>query len=432
MRRTWIRPRVRVAGGMALLFVLYGILFAVQQEKEKRATRLSDVTAGTVTGVRLAFSQETAAELKRENGRFLFVEPYAGVLAEPRAIDQYLAVVQRLPVRRRWALADDPSPYGIGPESPRLVLITPFHERVYVLGNRNPVAPEFYVYLPHTHEIALIPAPAVAVFQARAIDFRNRRVFPADGTVTGWTVQGVGRPLVQGEKRGEEWWAAEEDGPFVPCDRRQAMTLVDRINGVRLTDFDALDKKRSLAEAGLLAPPTRLTVLFSTGPAVDLVFSNSSADSRSLTVAVNGEIVGGVPPSFVDGLPRGRADIERKNLIDFPLQAIGRFTVVRDGTTAVYEKERGKWVRLGRERRPVDLRAVQSFFLKLAKIKIEKFEFGETVEAVDREYAFFKADGESLLVLRLGVESFGQVPASFPEAPYRFTIPSSDLDQLGI
>ena len=118
-------------------------------------------------------------------------------------------------------------------------------------------------------------------------------------------------------------------------------------------------------------------------------------------------------------------------MVDFALSTIVRFAITRDEVTAVYEKQRGQWVRLGRERRPVDVRKVQLFLLALAKIEIKSFDFSGTVDPVARQYAFFDGDGNTLLDLRLGTESAGEVPATFAEAPYRFTIPAKDVDGLG-
>ena len=115
-----------------------------------------------------------------------------------------------------------------------------------------------------------------------------------------------------------------------------------------------------------------------------------------------------------------------------PLSAITRFTSVQDSVTALYEKQRGHWVRLGRERRPVDLRVVQTFLAALAKIKIASFDVSGTVEPVARQYTFYDGDGTTLLDLRLGTESAGQVPAAVGGTASRFSIPANDVEPLNL
>lgn len=423
--------RARVGGLLTASFAIYGLLFTVHRRREKRDHRLIDVPANTWTGLKVFSGENASLELKREDGAFRFVHPYAGVPVEGQAIRNFLGVLERVPVRRRWKEKEDRTKYGIGPASPRIVLLGPKGEVTFALGNKNPVAPEFFVAPLDSDEITLIPAPSAALFQVRGMDFRNRKLMASDSVLSGWTWRTPGRPPIQGEKRGAEWTIAEGDGPFVPGDRRQADALEDRIRSLRLSDFEALDRNLSLKEAGVSSPLAQLTLRFSSGPAVEWAFG-AMAGKDVHTVAVDGVIRGGVPTSFLAGGPQRGADLQRKNVVDFPLSAITRFTSVQDSVTALYEKQRGHWVRLGRERRPVDLRVVQTFLAALAKIKIASFDVSGTVEPVARQYTFYDGDGTTLLDLRLGTESAGQVPAAVGGTASRFSIPANDVEPLNL
>ncbi len=421
---------------VAVAAVVYGGLLWRQQAVERREKRLVSFRAKEVSEVRLTGwvgeegdkSIGIAFHLKKEKDDFVFVEPYPGVAADQRALKNYLSVLERVPVRRRWEQSDDVHRFGVEPDSPRLTVGLGGWSFDLVVGNSNPVGAEVFVYNLTSKEMALVPATVGALFRVQAMDLRVRRIVPV-GDVRGWTLERPGRAGLIAEIRDSEWMVSEGTGPFFPADRSAARGVEQRLVRLYLTDFDAVDRRLSLEAAGLSRPLARLTIQVSSGPATVLTFGRGE-NPRVLNVAVDGEVRGGVGVDFLDAWP-GLAHLKKQALVDFPLASVTRFTVERDESLAVYEKQRGKWYRLGRERRLVDPRGVQGFLLALAKVKIESLDFSGEVEVPQSRYVFFNSEGERVMDLVLGEKKDGVVTASFGGARYRFLLPADETDQWG-
>ncbi len=439
-------------GAVGLSTVFYAGLVWRQRVVEQREQRLVSIRAKDVTGFRVVGGETTFVDLKRDGNGFVFVAPYPGVAADQRAVKNFLSVLERLPARRRWEQSGDLSLFGVGPQSPRLTV--ELGERVIVLavGNRNPVGAEVFVHIvkfnlpfpssaPSGHllprgegnsindgEIALVPTTAGALFQVQGMDFRGRRILP-EGELLAWSLDRPGRGVLKAEIHDHEWMVSEGTGPVYPSDRSAARDVAQRINRLRLSDFESVDRRLSLDASGLSNPVARLTVQVSSGPAVVLTLGRGE-NPRVLNLAVNGEVRGGVFIDFLDPWP-ALSQLRKKSLVDFPLASVTRFTVERDESLAVYEKQRGKWYRLGRERRLVDPRGVQAFLLALAKVKIESFDFSGSVEVPQRRYVLLNSDGERVMDLVLGENIDGVVSAAFGGARYRFLLEASETDQWG-
>jgi hypothetical protein len=415
-------------GAVGLLMVCYAGLVWRQRVVGQREQRLVSIRAKDVTGFRVVAGESISVDLKRDDNGFVFVAPYPGVAAEQRAVKNYLTVLERLPARRRWDQSGDLSLFGVGPQSPRLIVDLGQTSIILVVGNRNPVGPEVYVCNLTAKEVALVPDTAGVLFQVQGMDFRGRRLLP-EGAVRGWSLERPGRGVLNAEIRDNEWMVSEGTGPFYPSDRSAARDTAQRIGRLRLSDFESVDRRLSLDAAGLASPAARLTVRVSSGPAVVLTLGRGQ-NPRVLNVAVNGEVRGGIFVDFLDPWP-SLAQLRKHALVDFPLASVTRFTVERDESLAVYEKQRGKWYRLGRERRLVDPRGVQTFLLALAKVRIESFDFSGSVEVPQRRYVLFNSDGERVMDLVLGENKDGVVPAAFGGARYRFSLAAAETDLWG-
>lgn len=415
-------------GAVGLLILCYAGLVWRQRVVAQREQRLVSIRANDVTAIRVVVGELTAVDLKREANGFVFVAPYPGVAADQRAVKNYLSVLERLPARRRWEQSGDLSLFGVGTQSPRLSVELGERSIVLAVGNRNPVGPDVYVLNLTAKEVALVPATAGALFQVQGMDFRGRRILP-EGELLGWSLDRPGRAMLNAEIRDHEWMVSEGTGPFYPSDRTAARNVAQRINRMRLSDFESVDRRLSLDAAGLSKPVARLTVQVSSGPPAVLTLGRGE-NPGVLNLAVNGEVRGGVFVEFLDPWPT-LAQLRKQSLVDFPLASVTRFTLERDASLAVYEKQRGKWYRLGRERRLVDPRGVQGFLLALAKVKIESFDFSGSVEVPQRRYVLFNSDGERVMDLLLGENKDGVVLAAFGGARYRFSLPAAETDLWG-
>lgn len=431
--------------GLAVLAAFYAGLVWHQHHAARREERLVSFRAKDVTEVRLTRGEvktesgqySTLFELKKEGNGFVFLHPYPGVAADSKAINNYLSVLERVPVRRRWDQKGNLSAFGVGPDSPQLVVGVGDRAVVLAAGKKNPVGSELFVFQHFGSSIdgekdegdmALVSMAAGALFQVQPMDFRARRVFP-EGSVRRWMLERPGTPAVNAELINNQWMVSESSGPFFPTDRSAAHDPVQRIVRLRLSDFESLDKQFSLESAGLSSPVARLTVYLSTGPGTVLTLGQGQ-NAGALNAAVNGEIRGGVSTDFLEYWP-SLAQLRKRRLVDFPLATVTRFTVERDDSLAVYEKQRGKWYRLGRERRPVDPRGVQAFFLALAKVEIDSFDFSASVESPQRRYVFYNSDSEQVMDMALGEKLDGKTPASFGAGRYRVFLSAEETDQWG-
>lgn len=400
---------------LSFLFVIYFVSKGCINARKSAELALFGIDIKSVNIVSIFNGTNRASVIIEKNDEgYLFNFPYKGLKADDGAVKKYFAILGKITVAKNIGHVDNNSldGYGISARSPRVTLKSGMREETIVLGNKNPVAPQNYIYKGGPGQLCLIENTASAVFYVLPENFRNQRAVDIDsGVVAGIDINSKNNYIYR--RDGKDWYVTEiNSGQEYLCDKNKMDAFISVLTSLEVTDFKPCDENYSLARCGLDSPDVSIGIKTSSSTLKTITLGDQYGHDK-IYFAVDDKVAGGTNASFADEILRPLAYFKRDKVIDFNMAGAIRFTSSDGETTADYEKKRGRWYKTLRRRFQFDEQKVQQFFTALDGLKIEKYFFGVPFGAVKKEYTFYNRKGEELLGLIIGETSDGYTKISF-------------------
>jgi hypothetical protein len=348
--------------------------------------------------------------LKRSGKKYIFQEPFEDIAAEQEQTTLFLTELAKLYRRKDLGEVAEASlkDFGFTPRSPRITLERGTKKTTFVLGTHSAVSPAWYVYDPDTKHLYLTDQPAVGLFVAVPEAFRDRNLVPcADADILSAEVKKANGRSFSLKKEGDDWYVTENGREYL-ADKSRTAQYLKSLALLLVRDFDPYDNGVTPAQAGLASPRETLSVRASSNVAADVAFGSLYGDNRAY-VGVNGKLRGGTDTKHMRDLCDPTTSFVRTDLIDFPLAAVVSFTSKGADMTYTYERDRGKWYRTGKKKRPFEDEKMYAFFMALSGIKAEKFFFDGALGDITKEFVFYDRRDKVLLHAQFGATTDGYV-----------------------
>lgn len=405
-------PILRKTNISVLLFVLFIVLLiswmishVFISARQAERTRLFVINTDDVASITIE-AKDVKTVIVRSSGTYVFRSPYDGKPADPHKVRAYCDALAQLPIIRRIGTfeVDASSPFGITPSSARVTIEHGRQIAEAILGRNSPVADQCYVYLPSRKTVVLTQLFARQLLEFPPEQFRDNQLLafkPTDVVAIDVKRPSSGISL----NKVDNVWMMREDpsGKTYVCDTRAVVDLATALSSVAIDDFTPADKNFTIASCGLDTPRVAFTVTASSGTRLGGALGSFYGDKR-VYAARDGAVAGGVSAQWVTILSTQTTAYLRTYIIDFAPGRIASFIRTVNDETDIYDKERGKWFRTAKIRRPYDLEKMNMFLFYLSALKAERVFDENNLGAVTAEYIFRDKDGTPLLKLQIGDE----------------------------
>lgn len=405
-------PMLRKTNPTTLLTVLFFVLlgsFIVSHllisARRAERTRLFVVDPDEVASITIE-SDDARTVIVRSSDSYVFRSPYEGKQADARKVRAYCEALAKLPILRDLGTFEmrTSTPFGITPSKARVTIEHGSRKSQAILGRNNPVEDQCYVYLPSRSAVVLTPLSARQLMEFPPEQFRDNQLLvfkPADIDAIEIQRRSSGMSF---HKTDNVWTVREKpSGKTYVCDTRAVENLATALSSVAIDDFTPADSNFSLSVCGLDKPRLTMTVTDSSGTQRSAALGSLYGNTR-VYAARAGSVAGGVSAEWTTILSTHTAAYHRTYLIDFTPGRIVSFTRTANDESDTYDKQRGKWFRTAKLRRPYDLEKMNMFLFYLSALKAERV-FGEDeLGAVSVAYVFRDRDGVQLLKIEIGGE----------------------------
>ena len=419
------------------LLPIYVISYIYIANNRDITGKLLRVKTNTITAIKITNPTNNIILSKNEKG-FVFSQPFAGIAADDDVIKKYFTLLSKLTVKRDLGAYDENAAqtFGITPASARIELQSSGKKTVFIVGKRNPVDPQNYIYVPEMRKLLLSENIIEMLCNTRPEDFRKRGLFTFDsGDVKAIEIQLLGARNLTFAKEAGDWYVRDvKAGREYLCDSADAQALAERAAKLLINDFAPLDKHIQLNNSGLKAPHASLLIATSSSPVHRLDIGNTYKDNLQY-VALDGEVRGGISSQFLLQISTPTSAYFRTTLADFLPARLISFTSSSNSASEVivtYDKQRGKWYRTAKKRRPFEDDKIDSFMNAIFSLKVGTFIFNEPLGTVEKEFSFYDRTGRLLMCLQIGGRYGDYIKAQLKGKRSVFGIEKGLVDKLDL
>ena len=343
-------------------------------------------------------------------GGFFFVSPFGGVVAEGKEVESFLDEFAKVSVKANLGTKDNEalSEFGIGKNSPWVMVTSRGREDALILGVRDPVWPGNYVLKKDRGELVITDRYVENLFLRLPESFRKRNVFEEkQSDISAFSIARKDMSI-SFRKYGEGWYLKESDSAEIyPSDTARTDDFLSRMMALEVRDFKSRDGWFSPEGCGLTSPRCSLTVFFATGT-VKVLDVGNVYDNDKVYVGLNGQVRGGVPAVFLDDLFRSATYFVMYDITSFSPSRVAAFTVKEDFEYK-FEKKRGRWYRTGKKTRRTSNEIAGRVLLAASRLRAERFFFDQPLGEVRSEYVFYDRYGKEISRILIGDASEGYV-----------------------
>jgi len=427
-RSTLVLFLVLVALGAYIFFVERKREPATEGEAEVKK-KVFSIEAGKFEELQLTASGGDQTTLTKQGERWKIVSPVAAEAdeGEVSGITSNLASLEQQRVIDEKAA--DLKPYGLDTPRIRVGFRAAGDKAVkrLLLGSKTPTGGDMYAKLEDGPAVFLVSGFLDSTFDRSTFDLRDKAVLKIDrDKVDGIELQSSSE-TIRFAKAQDAWslaapvQARADFGAVEGLLGRVATARMKAIVEPEATDLKKYGLDQPAYTLGLSAGSARSALLVG-GPAPDGQFYAKDA-SRPVVFAIDAVLV--------DDLKKAPADYRMKDLFEFRTFTGSRLEFTRDGTTSIFEKQKGKdkdapekWA-LAQPKKDVEEAKILDFLSRLTNLRADTFvdalpagaAQAAAVKALSSEgkkedtVTFFKA-GEDVYAARPGEPGAAKVTAS--------------------
>ncbi len=419
---------------LLILLPIYIVSYLVISSRRDLAGKLLKIKSANITAIEVT-NAAGRSSLKKQGTGFVFTEPFSGIAADDDSTKKFFNLFSKLTVKRDLGVYDENGArtFGITASSPKVQISEGDKKTVFILGRRSTVEPQSYIYNPETKKLLLTENIAEVLGNVKPEDFRERRLFNFEAPdIKSVDVQLNGGRRMLFNKEGADWYVSDmRTGRRYLCDGDSAAYFAALVAKTSIIDFTPLDHPVAKNTAGLNSPRATLAITTSSAPVHRLEIGNTY-DKDRLYTALDGAPSGGIPSQFLLQLSTPTASYFRTTLADFMPGRIARFTSAGGDVPVIYEKNRGRWYRTAKKKRPFEDEKIELFMNVLFNLKIGTFIFDEPLGTVEKEYTFYDRDGKTLMNLQIGGKSGEYRKVQFKDKHGVFGIDRAQIEALDL
>jgi hypothetical protein len=376
---------------------LAAYIFLVEQKREpstgeKPKEKLFTLDKGKVKEITVARTAGETIRLVKSGADWRMAEPMA-VAADTTAVESLLSSLEGLEVQDEAAASSERlADYGLGAPRLQLTVVADGAKEPLrlLLGEKLVDGSGVYAKVPDKPRVFTIASYVESSLDKKAFDLRDRDFLKIKrDAVKTLAVQGPeGRYALARDDKGE--WAFT--APLQTKAGRWAVDgLLGQVENLRMDSVAAEDAK-DLNPFGLDKPARTVTLGLQDGSTRTLEIGAATADKKYQVRQSGSAMVAVVPPSLVDELAKGMANLRAKRLLDVATYDVEGFDATEAGVKKTYAKSTvkdkdgvptSKWKRTAPDAKDLETSKVED-----ALFKVSGVEASELIDApkADAEY----------------------------------------------
>ncbi len=302
------------------------------------------------------------------------------------------------------------------------------------IGNKSATGGDMYAKRAEDKQVFLIFSYLESTFNRTPFDLRDKTILTFDREkVDSVQIKHAGASTTLVKNNGE--WRMR-----APVEARGDVgtieNLISRLQSLQMKAIVAEDVT-DFAKYGLASPATQ--VIVGTGSAQASLAIGGKADEGLVYVRdMSRPAVFTVPSDLVDDLQKGTSEYRRKDVFEFRAFNLDRIEITRDGTTVVFERQKGKgkdgadaWQN-ATAKKGVDAAKFEAFLTKLTGLRAQSFADGRTPTGLDSPVLTVRAtfdEGKKTDEARFGRVG-SDVFAGRPDEPGAMKIGATEFDDV--
>lgn len=399
-----IKKNLRLISIFLVLLIIYPFLRRYIDAKRNPFHPLIDIPITKARVIQI-YNGKKLIIINKSEDKYIFESPFKGIAVDKKSIDTFFSWFGKLARQKDMGdiNKDAEKDFGISSASQWIELEFEKKKVNIVLGMRNPVAPQNYVYIKNEGKLVLTDRLAERLFLWKPEKFRDRKFFDfAPDIINGVKISYKKGNAISFNKQDNDWYLfdSKTKNEYL-CDNAKTGVLLKIITLMEVADFGPIDNNVSISACGLQKPKVSLTVHSGTA-SVKTIDIGDTYNNNNVYASMDGQVAGGISAFFVKNLTEPTTSYFRYNVIDFPVAGVVKFTSTDGEMTYKYEKKRSSWYKTGKRKMEIDREKVAQFLAVIANLKAETFFFDNNPGEIKNEFVFYNRKGKILADILIG------------------------------